>query len=362
MNTPFQNYNTLVEFNFKEMKTVVFSDTKALPQVHKLAERLQKIAKKGYAFGHQDTTSYGVGWRNNTIDYRSDINDVVGDFPAVYGFDIGQIEHQHKNNLDDVPFDEMVVLIQKAHANGGIITISWHADNPVSAKNSWDTTVAVKHILKGGSHHNLYCLWLSRVAKFMKCLYDVNGDLIPIAFRPFHEMNGAWFWWGNPNVSPAEYQQLWQQTVGLLSKTFKVHNLCYVYAPNLVQNTTDYLLNYPGDAYVDCLGIDLYQHGTEDEFRLTLQTNLEILKTIATEKSKPFAITEIGLEKVTHAGWWTNVLDQIIANSGIAWVLLWRNHTKEHFYAPFPGQESATDFCSFKNQKHVLFLNDIKDI
>lgn len=344
------------------MKTKLFSDANALPQVHKLAERIAKIAQKGYAFGHQDTTCYGIGWRNNTIDYRSDINAVVGDFSAVYGFDIGRIEHNDPKNLDDVPFDEMVTLIQKAHANGGIITISWHADNPISKKDSWDTTFAVKHILKGGSHYKLYKLWLSRVAVFMKSLLDEKGELIPIAFRPFHEMNGSWFWWGNPNATPEEYQQLWQQTVTLLSDEFEVHNLYYVYAPNLVQNVSEYLLNYPGDAYVDLLGIDLYQHGTTEEFKEQLKTNLAILKSIAKQKNKPFAITEIGLEKVTHAHWWTSVLDVTIADSGIAWVLLWRNHTNEHFYAPFPSQASVEDFLEFKNKKKVLFLNDLKKI
>lgn len=343
------------------MKTTL-SDVNALPQVQDSLDRLKKITKYGYAFGHQDTTSYGIGWKNNTIDYRSDINNVVGDFPAVYGFDIGGIEHGNANNLDDVPFDDMVVLIQKAHSKGGIITISWHADNPVSKKNSWDTTVAVKHLLIGGSHYQLFLVWLSRIAEFMKRLRDENYTLIPVAFRPFHEMNGAWFWWGNPNATPEEYQQLWKQTQSLLSSEFKVHNVYYVYAPNLVANSEAYLLNYPGDAYVDFLGIDLYQHGTSEEFRQQLQINMEVLSTIAIAKNKPFAITEIGLENVTISDWWTTILDPMIKNSGISWVLLWRNHSEDHFFAPFLTHKSTSDFMVFKNKSHVLFLNDINAI
>lgn len=343
------------------MKTSL-SDVHALSQVHDSLVRLQKITSKGYAFGHQDSTSYGVGWKNNATEYRSDINDVVGDFPAVYGFDIGGIEHGNTNNLDDVPFDEMVVLIQKAHSNGGIITISWHADNPISKKNSWDTTEAVKHILNGGSHNQLFLVWLSRVAEFMNRLQDENNNLIPVAFRPFHEMNGAWFWWGNPHTTSKEYQQLWRQTVHVLSSAFKVHNLYYVYSPNLVENAVDYLLNYPGDSYVDFLGIDLYQHGSTEEFKQQLRTNLEVLKNIAVLKHKPFAITEIGLENVTFSKWWTTTLDAIIKNSGISWVLVWRNHTENHFFAPFSAQKSVSDFKIFKNKTHVLFLKDIKDV
>lgn len=332
----------------------------ALPQVIELKNKIADMTKKGYAFGHQDTTSYGVGWKNDAVNYQSDVFAVTGDFPLVYGFDIGQIEHGSPQNLDGVPFDEMKILIQKAHRDRGIITISWHADNPVSKGDSWDQTKAVKHILVGGASVDLYRSWLRKVADFLLSLKDDQGELIPIAFRPFHEMNGFWFWWGNPNCSPEEYIMLWKQTFNLLSNEYGVNNLIFIYSPNMIGTPEEYVLNYPGDAYVDLLGLDMYQHGSAKEFKYALKTNLAILKQIAIEKKLPYALTEVGLEKVEVSNWWTDVLDEVLEGSGVSWVLLWRNHNVGHFYVPFPNQKSAADFITFKNKSHVLFLKDLK--
>lgn len=337
------------------------ADKNALPQVKELKQRIENIAKIGYAFGHQDTTSYGIGWRNDGIAYRSDVNDVAGDFPLVYGFDLGQIEHNRAKNLDDVPFDDMRTLIEKAHHDGGIITISWHADNPVSNKDSWNNTIAVKHILEGGKSHETYKMWLGYLADFLGSVKDEQGALIPIAFRPFHEMNGSWFWWGNPHCSPVEYKELWKQTLHILSNELGVNNLLYIYSPNLINSSEEFLLNYPGDAYVDMLGIDMYQHGLTSSFKNELKTNLSVLQSIGLEKNKPFALTEVGLEKVSKSDWWNAVLDQELVNSGISWVLLWRNHSTKHYYVPYPDQKSALDFVQFKNKEHVLFLKDFKN-
>lgn len=339
------------------MDTMSSADSAALPQVLDLKKKIQKLSQKGYAFGHQDTTSYGVGWRHEKEKYNSDVFKVVGDFPLVYGFDIGQIEHKKEKNLDKVPFDDMRTLIQKAHKDGGIITISWHADNPVSEGDSWETTVAVKHILKGGSHFETFKEWVRNIAHFLLSLKDEQGELIPIAFRPFHEMNGAWFWWGNPHCSPEEYKAMWLQTMTMLGD-YGVHNLVFIYAPNLVFTKEEYLLNYPGDILVDMLGLDLYQHGSADEFKKILKTNIEVLKTVAEIVDKPYALTEIGLDKVKVVSWWTAILDEIIAESGVAWVLLWRNDSENHFFVPYPDQISAHDFKMFSEKSHVLFLRD----
>ncbi len=336
----------------------VLADANALPQVKLALEKIKNISQLGYAFGHQDTTCYGIGWKNDGMAYRSDVHEVTGDYPLVYGFDIGQIEHGHPENLDGVSFDEIRRLIKKAAHDGGIITISWHADHPISKKNSWDTTTAVSAILKGGVAHGLYSEWLTRVATFLNSLKDDSGAYIPVAFRPFHEMNGSWFWWGNPNCSPLEYQQLWKQTIEKLSGELEVHHLMYIYAPNLVEHADEYLMNYPGDAYVDMLGIDLYQHGSTEGFKKTLRANLSILQHMARAKHKPYAITEIGVDKVPIAEWWTAVLDDALAGTGIAWVLLWRNHSPAHFFVSYPSHKSAPDFIAFKNKAHVLFLKD----
>ncbi len=332
------------------------------PAAQGLYTRIQHIAEKGYAFGHQDATAYGISWKNDGTQYKSDVGDVAGDHPAVHGFEIGHIELGNSHNLDTVPFSLIKTLVKKGHKKGGIITLSWHPDNPVSNKSAWHTRKAVKHILKGGRLHEKYKDWLSRVAQFINALTDESGKPIPLVFRPFHEMNGSWFWWGKGHCSPEEYQRLWRETVSLMYTEFGVSHILYAYSPNTFSDEAEYLSYYPGDAFVDILGVDIYQHWTTANFTKNLQQNISILGHIAKTKDKPYALTEAGLNKVRVADWWTRVLDKHIAHSGIAWALFWRNARPSHHFAPYPEQKSSADFVKFRQLPHVLFLEDIKDI
>jgi len=330
------------------------------PQTTELLQRINDLGAKGYAFGHQDTAAYGIGWKNDGNSYKSDVHEITGDYPAVYGFEIGHIELDREQSLDTVSFRLITKLIQKAHRDGGIVTVSWHPNNPRSNRSTWNTRKTVKHILSDGRLHKKYKLWLSRVATFFKGLKADDGSAIPVVFRPYHEMNGGWFWWGKGHCTPEEYIKLWQETIAILSNDFEVHNLLYAYSPNTVKNSENYLKYYPGDAYVDILGVDIYQHWTAASFAKNLKNNMKILKDIAQAKQKPYALTEAGLNKVSIPTWWTQILDENIKDSGIAWALFWRNARLSHFYVPYPGQASSEDFMRFKALPHVLFLNDIK--
>jgi mannan endo-1,4-beta-mannosidase len=339
-------------------------DTKATENTHQLYTKLQKIAASGFAIGHQDATSYGVGWKyaDNRLAYWSDIKDVAGDYPAVYGFDVGHIELGHAYNLDTVSFSLMRDLIIKAHEKGGIITISWHLDNPVSGGSSWQTTAAVTHILKGGSHREKYELWVSRLAAFLNDLEAFDGSKIPIVFRPFHEMNGSWFWWGGSQVSTAAYKALWIETMDLLMNKHDIHHLIYAYAPNTISDEVDFYRYYPGDRFVDVLGVDIYNHGGNENYLKNLKENLTILRRIATQKKKVFALTETGSNKPPTTDWWTTYLHPGVKDSGISWLLLWRNAHAKHYFAPYPGESSVTDFQVFRDYKDTLFLEDVNAI
>jgi mannan endo-1,4-beta-mannosidase len=338
-------------------------DKNATEITFNLYNELELISKTGFAIGHQDATSYGIGWRHedNLSVIKSDVQEVVGDFPAVYGFDIGHIEHAQEKNLDGVPFNDMTNLIIDAYKNGGIITISWHLDNPVSLGDSWDPTPAVSEIIKGGKNREKYELWIQRVANFLNTL-QINGEKIPVIFRPFHEMNGSWFWWGEGNCTASDYIKLWQQTVQLLKDKHNLHHIIYAYSPNKLNPTDDYLKYYPGDEYVDILGIDIYDFNNSEAYSKAIINDLTIVKKIATEKKKLFAFTETGLEKIPTHKWFTEVLYPTIENSGISWVLLWRNHTTSHHYMPFKGHTSENDFIEFEKLPKTYFLKDIQKL
>ena len=335
-------------------------DNKLSKNTKKLHKKLFYISKKGFAIGHQDATSYGINWKQadfpNTI--KSDVKEVSGAFPAVYGFDISKIELNSKNNIDGVPFLVMRKLIRDAYSKGGIITISWHTDNPKTNGDSWDKTPAAKDIINNKILAEKYDLWISRVASFLKSL-TYKGKQIPILFRPYHEMNGSWFWWGKPNINSSEYINLWQNLVHALRDKHNLHNLLYVYSPNKLGENDNYMEFYPGDNFVDVLGIDIYDFNNHDDYITSVVNDLKIVKKIATSKNKLYAFTETGLEAITDKEWFTKVVYPNLENTGISWILFWRNYTKTHHYMPYKNHSSEDDFKAFEKLPKTLFLKDI---
>ena len=347
-----------------DFSSIRVSDSEATNSTKLLYHNIQNISKKGIAFGHQDATAYGIGWKHeeSPLLLRSDIKEVAGDYPAVHGYDIGHIELGKTHNLDTVSFNLMRDHIDKLYAKGAIITMSWHLDNPVSSGSSWDQTPAVPAILKGGKDREKYELWVKRLANFFKSLKDKDGNAIPVVFRPFHEMNGSWFWWGGNNVSPEDYKQLWRETQALLMQN-DVHSLLYAFSPNTINNEEEFNRYYPGDEFVDILGVDVYNHSGNEVFTKDLQKNLEIVRNKAQMANKPFALTETGN---TNFGedplWWTKTLYPGIKNSGAAWLLLWRNARPSHYFATYKGETSELDFKEFSELEEILLLEEVKDI
>jgi len=341
-----------------------FVDRKLTRTTKKLHKKLHIISQNGFAIGQQDPISYGIGWVKTPESnvWRSDFYDVSGKFPLVYGFDIADIEFGDKNsNIDGVDFSEMRELINEAHQKGGIITISWHTNNPLNNENSWETTMAVDQIINNGRLSAKYKKWLKNVALFLKSL-RFKGKAIPVIFRPYHEMNGSWFWWGGANCSPDDYKQLWIETVKTLRDEYKVHNLLYVYSPNKLNDKNEYLKYYPGDNYVDILGIDIYDFNNAAEYITSLKNDLSIVQKIAESKNKLFAFTETGLDTITTENWFTEVLYPNIRNSGISWILFWRNSTKKHHYIPYKFHKNEEDFKKFSNFPEAFFLNDVEKL
>jgi len=343
------------------------SDKKSTKETFLLYKKLNQLVKKGYLFGHQDDLAYGVNWKyeNN----RSDIKEVAGDYPAVYGWDIAGLEKDDANNIDGVPFDKMKHYIKEANERGGISTISWHFDNPATGKNAWDNTPnSLKTILPGEKNHEKFTSWLDKAANFFLSLKDKKGKNIPILFRPYHELTGGWFWWGKGNGTPEDFKAAWKFTFEYLQKK-GVHNLIYVYNTSSFSSKEDYLANYPGDNYVDILSFDSYQNSDDksgEKFISEVQNQLKIVNEIGIEKHKLIAVAEAGYEAIPDAKWWTGTLTKAIGDYKLSYVLLWRNHgwqekeQKMHYYVPYSGQISEKDFVDFYNLDKTLFEKDIK--
>src|SRR6187401_2729122 len=130
-------------------------DKKATKETVNLYNNLKKLLNKGIMFGHQDDLAYGVGWKHEKN--RSDVKDVTGDYPAVYGWELSHLEIDHAVNLDSVPFDKMKGFIREAYDRGGVITISWHLRNPLTGKTAWGPSPGtVASILPGGEKNEIY--------------------------------------------------------------------------------------------------------------------------------------------------------------------------------------------------------------
>lgn len=345
-------------------------DKDATKETVNLYNNLKRLAEKGFMFGHQDDLAYGVEWKYK--EGRSDIKETAGDYPAVYGWELGGIERNNNEvNLDGVPFKKMKQYIKQGYERGGVITISWHADSPFGAqKGAWDTTHGtVASVNPGGVNHALYKEWLDKVAGFLSSLKGSKGESIPVLFRPFHELTGNWFWWGKNACTEFEYKTLWRFTVYYLQKEKKLHNLIWVYnTGGDFKTKEEYLERYPGDDMVDMLSFDSYQYGDpqkEKWFEINTNNGLKILGEIAKEKNKPFALAETGFEAIPYASWWTETLLNAIGENKISYVLVWRNHgyneymKKMHYYAPYKGQVSEPDFVKFYNMEKTLFEKEV---
>src|SRR5512133_1628510 len=134
----------------------VTADPQATAETKNLLAGLRAATGKGIMFGHQDDLAYGVGWVYP--EGESDVKKVCSDYPAVYGMDLGHIELLNPDNLDSVPFENMRVFAREIYARGGVITFSWHGDNPLTGGNAWDITSdkAVASVLPGGENNEKY--------------------------------------------------------------------------------------------------------------------------------------------------------------------------------------------------------------
>lgn len=171
--------------------------------------------------------------------------------------------------------------------NGGLVELSWHAPNPWTGGDSWDQSQAnLNELLQTGTA--VHTQWLAQLDQVAAGLAELQTAGVVVLWRPFHEMNGDWFWWGmkiHPD-DPGPYQRLWRQMFDYFTNTKKLNNLLWVYSttPEMEPSWTRPVdFYYPGTEYVDIVGQDIYQEKL-DKVDYTQLLSL----------GKPFAITEFG--------------------------------------------------------------------
>ena len=361
-------FSSIISFSQKTDRKVI--DANATKETKALYYNLGKLSENNILFGHQHATEYGHGWSGD--DDRSDVKSVTGSHPAVIGVDFSGLSGRPDSMIEK----EKISLrknIADTYNRGGVTTISWHFSNPASAGGFyWKDSVsapAVKLIIPGGSHHEKYKNILGTIADLVKSTKGNDGKLVPMIFRPYHEFDGDWFWWGRSHCTIDEFKTLWRFTVSYLRDSLEVHNFIYAFSPDNKFNTeAQFLERYPGDEWVDMVGMDNYgDFGRDGKYNVEAGLKkLKIVSEYALKAGKLAAFTETGLESIPNTTWWTETLLKTLKseNLKLCYVLVWRNDTRSptHYYAPYPGHVSEADFMKFYNDPFTLFEKDLHQI
>lgn len=332
-------------------------DKNATVETKALYANLLKIHEKGFMFGHHDYPSYGVGWRGDVG--RSDVKDLVGDHPAVYSLDMNRIGEQKME------------FIRQVHKRGGISMLVWHQNNPLTESpdakypfgTAWDNTKVVDQILQEGSEMNVkYKKRLDDVADVFHSLRDEDGKLIPVIFRPLHEHTQTWNWWGAKATTEEEFIAFWRFIVTYLRDVKDVHNVIYAISPQMDEVYADaearLLFRWPGNDYVDLLGMDCY-HGLNSK---AFVSNVNAISALADKLGKPVGVTETGLEKNHTSDYWTKDVLPALIGKKCCMVVAWRNDNPNHAFGPYPADASAADFKAFYNNPATLFESDLPNM
>ena len=215
--------------------------------------------------------------------------------------------------------------------------MGWHPGNPVTGGSAWDTDFdAFGEIAEKGTPLNKK--WtaevLDKIADGLAMLRD-NGVIV--LWRPFHEMNGDWFWWCPHDAKTKKYRKpqdftgLWVSMYEYFTQERGLDNLLWVFSPNVEydnESTTKTDYYYPGSEYVDIVALDWYTDTVDDLNSCESYDRMAAL-------GKPFGVAEFG-SKTVRDGSFDNLLIAKALTEGVcrsAFFLYWPSWGKDENYA-----------------------------
>ena len=242
---------------------------------------------------------------------------------------------------------KVVEVLRNHAASGGYIGLHDHPNNPVTGGIYSDRTGSpLAGIKSGGAQRAAFLSYLDEIASVISQLAPY-----PVIYRPFHEMNGNWFWWGGVD-RVADLITIWQDTVNYLRVTKGLTNVLFSwninganYDGDVTNNlVTTYATWWPGDTYVDLISMDQYDNAVSP---ILLRNSIAVaswqaLMVLARKYNKPLYIAEIGSQYGSKdiAGFWESglfsVLDAYPSCSAIA--------TWNGTWAPAPNTPAADSF------------------
>lgn len=249
-------------------KEPALSNPDATIEANKLYDLLWLSKELGCTFSAQQESTW-MGSDNYEFEY---LYEKTGKTPAIRGFD-------YMN--DD--FDGVNERAVKWHEQGGFVTIGWHCGSDFSGEwkdcmedvvTDWD-----KMLTEGTDEYKAMIEGMDKAAKALKELCDKG---IPVLWRPFHELDGDWFWWGKGGSEP--FKKMWKIMYERYTDYWELDNLIWVLGySHKMEKLKSW---YPGDEFCDVIGADTYD----------IEINHKLYRKISriTNALKPFCLHECG--------------------------------------------------------------------
>jgi mannan endo-1,4-beta-mannosidase len=175
------------------------------------------------------------------------IQEKTGHWPGLIGVDYADFG---RGSLTYKTPNQVAIAYWRQH---GLVTVMAHLYNPANPNGGGlrDKGVNIGDLLQPDtdSHRR----WMKELDLIAEGLTELKDAGVVVLWRPFHEMNGGWFWWGAQD--PEKFIGVWRHMFDYFSQTKGLDNLLWVYGPNHGSNTANY---YAGDHYVDLVGLDAY--------------------------------------------------------------------------------------------------------
>lgn len=213
--------------------------------------------------------------------------------PVVCGQDFG---YSAPGTLDGIDFRQRSIENAiKWWNKGAIVTFMWHAVPPIYDQNYtiWRGENGIQSQLTEQQWNDIFTpgtaineRWKAQVDVIAFFLRELQDAGIPVIWRPYHEMNGDWFWWC---AKPGDngYKRLYRQLYDRFTNFHHLNNLIWVFNANEISgpNVGEYKDFFPGADVVDILATDVY-------YEKYFQKDYDDLVTLA--NGKPIAIGECG--------------------------------------------------------------------
>lgn len=212
------------------------------------------------------------------------VYDATGKWPAIGGFEYYEMKGSYSKSDSFKParWREVNPFVKECARMGMIVTISAHMPNPWTGKSAWDCPENSRYEELVDVETPARKAYWKMVVDMADGLEDLSASGVVVLWRPFHELEGTWFWWGGEgkNGKRAEIlKRLWREMHSYMVEKRGLKNLIWVF--------NGYSCHYPGDDTVDINSADIY----DDNVGVRLE---KIYPRLASRGVKPFALAEFG--------------------------------------------------------------------